>query len=1121
MQKIKNFLRSNKLQDILFIFLVSLTPLLWFRKNEIIVGHDNVFALNPLTFLQGRLFTWVEHGFGQSQDLIMGTIPIHLIDAVPYVLGLSVQNTEKIVYVFWFFMMGISAYILASIINPRSRIFQLVAVLLYQFNFFILQAWWIGERTKFSAYTALPLLLAIFLSVYRNNLSLGKAIAYSSLVLFIFNAGGLYGIPLYGGLFISIGIFILMSAVYSSIKHDWKAVERMILLSVFSCVGFFLVNSYYLFPLLARFTSEYSTSVSSVGGVAGLIEWANTISANTSYINLMRLQGIPEWYDNIDHPYAKYFLQNPLLVVSSFVWPLLLMIGLFKKQEKGQGKLILVFFFIYLVGIIFAAGTHKPLGGLYAALMNYIPGFAVFRSPYYKFAPAIFLASSFLIAYGVSWLNGKKRIVGFAVLMFFILLYHFPYFTGDIFSWKKGFSTRLTIPEYVFNFGEWLNKEKDDEERVLMLPPNDPNFRYSKYNWGYLSYQSLPTLLSNQSIVINNDRVNDNELKMMEGLYQALINRNEQSTYKLASSLGIGYILLQEDVVLDEDEGRSYKEALEGLSRLSIVKKFGAWFLYKIDYADPSAVSKFFTNDKVTLVSGPIKHLGTYLSLNDGLQTIIKKEDLGSIGLSIGGRPSIYSPNCLKCKKKDKPFVNYSNRNFLPDSPFYALVLFSEEQKLRLNDPKSLVYDYTGLMLKRFTEIKEMIEKDIEVKNDYLNRLEAMIGQIQVNFKLIRNQEKFDVAEDLKYYIDDLRDVTMSMLGDKVRSGLPVVAYAHILSSIGNLELDIDQYLFKEDITQNRLYSLEIDQSGKFDIYIQSKEFENIFRDKSNIKIQFDDKKSKELIIDPSTPQPQWLSLGDIDLQKGDHAVLLSFGEIVNLAGQFSPSATEFNSDKKTECLTTALQNYDSSKQYKMIINYKSNPLSDINMYIWELKEEGKKIQSADRIRTSLLKQEFARDIKPNDSVKGIIIGMCSPGLTSEYFQDHFTVNVREFIEPVVVFVSKNLQTNSVKEVSYQKINPTKYTLSFTTSTPDTALIFSSRFDKGWSLQGFERKHVSVNGFANGWLIEKPGNYSLTLEYKPQGIFQIGGLVSLSSVLIAIVYIVISTVKERRKTNNV
>lgn len=1113
--------KIKKVWDLLLIFFLSLTPLLWFRENEIIVGHDNVFALNPITFLMGRFSTWIEHGFGQGQDLIMGTIPIHLIDAIPYMLGFSLQNTEKIVYVFWFFMMGLSAYILSSTINPRSRIFQLTSTLLYQFNFFILQAWWIGERTKFSAYIAMPLILAIFLKVYRKNLSVTKGVIYSSLIFFIFNAGGLYGIPLYGGLFIVIGIFLLSSTVFSIKEHNLLAIKRMILLSVFSCIGFFLVNSYYFFPAFARFTSEYATSISNVGGVGGLIEWANAISANTSYINLMRLQGIPEWYDNVSHPYAKYFLNNPLLIITSFIWPLLLLFSLFTKQVKEHRKLILIFFLIYLTGILFSAGTHKPLGEFYTALMSYIPGFAIFRTPYYKFAPAIFLASSFLIAYSIDYLQGKKKTIAFLALFFLILVYHFPYFTGDIFSWREGFSTRLKIPEYVINFGKWLNSEKKDELRVLMLPPNDPDFRYSSYDWGYLSFQSLPTLLSNEPVVINNDRVNDNERKMIETLYKAIIDK-DKSFDQLVSSLRIGYVVLQGDSIGSSSQSpfpsdsEPYENALENLSQLRMVKKFGKWRLYQIESFHPTA-SLFYTDDKATIISGQVKNSSLYSTLASDLQTTVRKEDLKLAGLDIGWIPTIYSPNCLKCKKKDRPFIKYPDRNVLPDSPFYNFVLYNEEKKLHLNDPKSLTYDYIGLVLKRFAEIREMIERDTEVKEYTLNKLEGIARQIQATFKKLTKEEKFDVAEDLSYYIDDLRTTITAMLGDRIRVGLPVVVFTRILSSIGNLELTIDPYLFKEDITQNRLYNLPIDQSGQFEIYVHSKEFEDLFRDKFSLKMQIDNEKSKELSIDKNVSRPNWLSFGNVDLQKGDHEILFSFGDLTNLLTDFSPQITEFNSNRKAQCYTSRIQNFDSRRQYKMVISYINNQLGDVNLYTWEEKENGIKIHSADRLRPSIVEQEFVKDIQSDGSVKGVVIGMCAVGLTRDYLQEQFDIKVHEFVEPVIAFVSRGLRGGAVKEASFQKLDTTKYTVSFATSAPNSILTFSDRFDKGWSLKSFEKNHVLVNGFANGWIIDKPSTYSLRLEYKPQSTFKLGLIVSGFSVLAGVIYLAILIIKERRK----
>src|SRR3989344_2265984 len=185
--------------ELLFIFILSLTPLLWFREGTIFVGHDNTYPLEAKPFLQNRLHTWSQNFFGHDQSLIMGTIPIHVLDALPTYLGVDRISGQKIVYVIWFFLIGVSAYVLASVLNPTSRVFKLIAVLFYQFNFFILQGWWIGEKSKFSAYIAMPLVLSVFFAVTRGKLSVFMGAVLISLILFVFNAGGLYGVPLYGG----------------------------------------------------------------------------------------------------------------------------------------------------------------------------------------------------------------------------------------------------------------------------------------------------------------------------------------------------------------------------------------------------------------------------------------------------------------------------------------------------------------------------------------------------------------------------------------------------------------------------------------------------------------------------------------------------------------------------------------------------------------------------------------------------------------------------------------------------------------------------------------------------------------------------------------------------------
>src|SRR3989338_5910454 len=86
--------------DILVLLVISCIPLLWFQDKTVMVGHDNVYPLRPIEMLADRLYTWSEnHGFGYDQSAGMGSIMIHVFDALPSSLGFSVQTGQKIVYV--------------------------------------------------------------------------------------------------------------------------------------------------------------------------------------------------------------------------------------------------------------------------------------------------------------------------------------------------------------------------------------------------------------------------------------------------------------------------------------------------------------------------------------------------------------------------------------------------------------------------------------------------------------------------------------------------------------------------------------------------------------------------------------------------------------------------------------------------------------------------------------------------------------------------------------------------------------------------------------------------------------------------------------------------------------
>ena len=73
-----------------------------------------------------------------------------------------------------------------------------------------------------------------------------------------------------------------------------------------------------------------------------------------------------------------------------------------------------------------------------------------------------------------------------------------------------------------------------------------------------------------------------------------------------------------------------------------------------------------------------------------------------------------------------------------------------------------------------------------------------------------------------------------------------------------------------------------------------------------------------------------------------------------------------------------------------------------------------------------------------------------------------------------------------------KKVGAASYEIAFTSTSDNAVLTFFERYDPGWQLSGFEKNHFRMNGYANGWLIEKSGTYHLSLAFKPQKMFAIG-----------------------------
>lgn len=1102
--------------DIFLIFFISLTPLLWFKSNTFMGGHDLVFPLEPAIFLEGRLSTWIEHGFGASQSLIMGTIPIHFIDAIPYFLGFSIQMTQKIVYVFWFFLIGLSAYVLASVLKKESREFKFTAAIMYQFNFFILQAWWIGERTKFSAYIALPLIVAIFIKVLRNDLPVLRALGYLGLIFFIFNGGGIYGISLFGGFLVVISSFLAIFSAFSIYKKEFFRVRKLFILLVLSICLFFLVNTYYFLPAISQVASQYSLGLGKGGGISGFINWAGEISANANYINIFRLQGLSEWYDNPDHPYARFFFSNPLLIVISFIWPLTAVLALKRASEKEDKKIVIFLLVSYLIGIFFAAGTHPPLGFLYKALLEYIPGFIAFRSPYFKFAPSIFFACSFLAAYFISSFKGRSKNVLFFGFIFVLFLYHFPYFTGDFFSWKKGFSTRLEIPAHVASFSEWIRNEKKDDARILMVPPNSPSFEYSAYKWGYLSFQPLPTLFTNDSVVINNDKLTSEEKYLVSKLYASIENRDLTSFLKFSSLLRVKYFILQEDIVIDplsslSQDYQLYADILENSFYLSEIKNLGGWRIFSIDN---NYTPQIVALSSVSVISGKTEDIEDYYDFSQEHFALYDKN-------AFTKKSAEYVvPDCLNCRIPTILDVYIPNRTILPESPLYKAVVFNEERKLHRDNRKSLIYDYVGLSLNRAGEVRGMLIHNKGISEEFSNRYSFLFKEIIENFQnLEKYEDKLQVSSDLNYYMVAQRTNLLEFM-EKFSDDLnELKAVEQIVVNINRVIQAVEPFSQINDSLSNRIYTFTSNNSGIYDIYVSKNDLETEKND-YKISLRLDKKTQKNIPVNLKSSPEKWIFLSRLNLEKGDHTVDLTFPEPSNLSKEFVVGDEIFNKLFGKNCYVSEVKEMLPKEKYKIVLSYENDFANDLSFYLWETVQGKEELKNTNFLEYNFSTKEFKKILR-NDFpfVKGIKIGLCSRKLNPDILQSNISLTVHKLILPKIILVPVSPEKTTQEAVKYKRISPTKYEIALDNKDNSMILAFMERFDAGWLLNGFEKNHFKVDGYANAWVIDKQGRLNLTLEYKPQSVFKIGSIVSGSLVALLLGYTIFCLIYNKKKND--
>jgi hypothetical protein len=610
--------------QILFIFLLCLTPIAWFvgKGNTILInGLDTNFPLDPLVWFSRRFYIWnntINGGVDFSSSA--AGMFFHFVQTLFYAFKFSLRNVELLSMLFWFSSIVISSYLFSGLLAPKNKIARIIFVVIYSFNVYLFNTWENVKVANLSLMVSLPLIVFLINSFIARTIGKGRFLM--GLVATALYSSGAGINPAYFSVII-IAVLINLFVLLFSQKN--KQSRKLLLLTFgIALVIIVSINLYWILPLVEYLITKNPTQLSDLG----ITNWLNSLSENTSLLNVFRLQGAWDWYAVDSYgmpqylPYSLNYLYKWPFIVFSFVVPVCSVISLiFRKREYLAWY---VYFSVLLVlGIFFGCGSHPPTGAFFVFLSEHLPFFSFYRSPWYIFTPLLIMAYAGLSTLLVNnvMIKIKSELKGFFVLalsgmVMCYLVYNYPLITGKIFRPGRNDGFYINFPQYVFDTKEWLNKNNNFKEsgRTVAYPDD----QLEAFEWNYRGTESILGLFSDIEYVtpsFNND--SSTFAKLLSHFYTRVKRGELKASIEILKYFGADKIFNKNDA--STISPRINSENWVGAQKIS----FGPWDFLKFENIN---------QPKIFSPSNVYKDVNNYEAFI-GLSTVLPKDSIVVNGL--------------------------------------------------------------------------------------------------------------------------------------------------------------------------------------------------------------------------------------------------------------------------------------------------------------------------------------------------------------------------------------------------------------------------------------------------------------------------------------------------------
>ncbi len=1137
--------------DLLFIFLLGLVPLLWFEGDLIINGGDIALSMKPLReFWYNTLTSW-DYGQGitmgsighDNSQFILYLIPRSFFAFTAYLTS-SLQAAEKLFFIFYFILPGLTMYFMVSSLlsSSHKRIAALVASVFYMFNLYQIEVWSGVLIANLTAYITLPLMIGCIARCLKQQNNL---LGYSFLIgFFSFLTSASANNPPVLVLFVGlILLYLLVNLVSLAIKRQ-KTKLRFTAKFIFVSILFIILFNFWWILPFARHILQRAVLGIETG--FSVVQWVGGVSSEAKFFRVIRLMGSWPWYSGYGGEpltlYAQIYLKNWFFIAFSFIIPILA----FSAAIFTRKKTAYFFGFVAFVGIIFSMGTRIPF---YRWLMIHLPGFWIFRTPWLKFMWLTTLGYAVLLGMAIEkiavYLRSKKKYIfsRLVVVVFIILIivFSYPLVLGQMFpkpSQRENLPFfHFQLPQYIYDADNWL-KTQEGDFRVVQLPQQQA----ANYTWGYSSKQDfLQRYFEKPMTVIPYSTIGYDPVALIgNSFYDSLCFALSPHSEKILNLLSAGYLLQQNDQRYDFfDAGKSPQfiaSRLKYLKGVYLDKSFGEFDFYKFKKRTP----RIYAKEKLVLFSGNF----------DGLVPLSHTSYMDAPALIFGDYRR--EKNLEKFYDRTEILILYNSTlndfifNYFPKQYGHYVI----NNKADFSSHKTAQYDImakykldvknekpeTEIVIKDGSEeVKEFSIRDIDVNQDKNGLKWIYVGTLslrakdysleitEINAKNTIEKLVIIPREEFKSYLKKAFLATGKSCNDigYIFSVKPNVAVESKPLPITTELLEKSTFYPVIFEAKNQFWRWMSKGSVKISILNTSQsvvktnmEFNVLCLSPKALIVYLEDKQIAAYSLIPADTSYK-VVIKDIEFKPGPNEL--------TLYTPYSPDALDKSLHDKDQMavffaisekfifgdlIWTAQRNFDiyTNKDAKYDLKIYAYPCSaEIDLPEFDVK----------KINLAIDGDSFALKKKSLDFYKEFNI---QNGIKFLKGKHHLQFNVKGKAENYFLEILPAANKYIYKpKISYQKISQSKYLLEVITDRPIN-VIFNESYNSGWQAitsKGKILHHFLVNGYANGYYLPAAGACNITLEYTAKKIFSAGCIISISSFIFALLVLIIAKCRRR------